>query len=108
MWNTKPPLLIWVQVFLMRILGVNELAVRLPSAFAAFFTCIVLLIFFRRHLKNFWFGFISILVLVTSYGYIDLHASRTGDYDALLTLFTKLSGLFFFAFCATKNYKHIY
>src|SRR5688572_23065002 len=44
MWNTKPPLLIWLQVFLMKTIGINELAVRLPSAFAAFFTCLALLL----------------------------------------------------------------
>ncbi len=45
MWNTKPPLLIWIQVLFMKFVGVNELAVRLPSAIAAFFTCITILIF---------------------------------------------------------------
>ena len=108
MWNTKPPLLIWVQVFFMKILGVNELAVRLPSAIAAFITCIVLLFFSRRYLKNFWFGFIAVLVLITSHGYINVHATRTGDYDALLTLFTTLSGLLFFSYCEKQNYKHLY
>ena len=43
MWNTKPPLLIWAQVFFMKLIGVNELSVRLPSAIAAFLTCIVIL-----------------------------------------------------------------
>jgi 4-amino-4-deoxy-L-arabinose transferase-like glycosyltransferase len=108
MWNTKPPLLIWFQVFFMKILGVNELAVRLPSAIAAFFTCIALLVFSHRYLKNFWFGFIAVLVLITTHGYINLHASRTGDYDALLTLFTTLSGLLFFSYCEKQNNKHLY
>lgn len=108
MWNTKPPLLIWGQVFFMNILGVNELAVRLPSAIAAFFTCIVLLIFSRQYLTNFWFAFIAILVLITSNGYINIHATRTGDYDALLALFTTLSGLLFFSYCEKQNCKHLY
>lgn len=108
MWNTKPPLLIWFQVFFMKMLGVNELAIRLPSAIAAFFTCIVLLIFSHRYLKNFWFGFIAVLILITSHGYINLHATRTGDYDALLTLFTTLSGLLFFSYCEKQNYKYLY
>ena len=108
MWNTKPPLLIWFQVFFMKIVGVNELAVRLPSAIAAFFTSIILLIFSHRYLKNSWFGFIAVLVLITSHGYINLHATRTGDYDALLTLFTTLSGLLFFSYCEKQNYKHLY
>lgn len=108
MWNTKPPLLIWIQVFFMKLIGVNEIAVRLPSAIAAFFTCIVLIVFSRRYLGNFWFGFIATLVLITSHGYINSHATRTGDYDALLTLFTTLSGLLFFAYCETLRNKNLY
>ena len=64
MWNTKPPFLIWTQVILMKTIGINELAVRLPSAFAAFFTCLALLLFSIKYLKNFWFGFIVIVVLI--------------------------------------------
>jgi len=108
MWNTKPPLLIWFQVFFMKIIGVNELAVRLPSAIAAFLTSIVLLIFSIKYLKNFWLGFVVVFVLITSDGFINVHASRTGDYDALLTLFTTLSGLLFFAFCETQKNKYLY
>jgi len=107
MWNTKPPLMIWFQVLFMKTIGVGELAVRLPSAFAALFTCISLLVFFRRYI-DFWFGFISVLVLVSSTGYISLHGSRTGDYDVLLTLFTTLYALFFYTYCETKNTKYIY
>lgn len=107
MWNTKPPLMIWLQVFFMKTIGVGELAVRLPSALAALFTALSLLVFFRRYI-NFWFGFISVLILVTSSGYIGLHGSRTGDYDAVLTLFTTIYSIFFFSFCETKKTKFIY
>lgn len=108
MWNTKPPLLIWLQVGAMKLFGVNELAVRLPSAISAFLTCMILLVLSKYYLKSFWFGFIVILVLITSNGYINFHATRTGDYDALLTLFTTLSGLFFFAYCETQRQKQLY
>lgn len=108
MWNTKPPLLIWVQAIFMKLIGVNELAVRLPSAIAAFLTCLVILIFSARYLKKPWFGFIAVLVLITSHGYINVHATRTGDYDALLALFTTLSGLLFFIFCETRKNKYLY
>jgi 4-amino-4-deoxy-L-arabinose transferase-like glycosyltransferase len=107
MWNTKPPLMIWLQAFFMKTIGVGELAVRLPSALAAFFTSITLLVFFRRYI-SFWFGSISVMILVTSSGYIGLHASRTGDYDTVLTLFTTLYSLFFFAFCESKKTRFIY
>jgi len=108
MWNTKPPLMIWLQVFSMKILGVNEWAVRFPSAMAALITCIFLLFFSIRYLKNFWFGFIWVLVLVTSSGYIEIHAARTGDYDALLTLFLTSAGFSFYIFLENVKPRYLY
>ncbi len=108
MWNTKPPLLIWLQVMCMKTFGINELAVRFPSALAALFTCLALLVFSLKYLKKYWFGFIAVFVLITCHGYINIHATRTGDYDALLTLFTTTSGLFFFAYCENKNQRFLY
>lgn len=108
MWNSKPPLLIWIQAAFMGIIGVNELAVRLPSAFAVLFTCIALMLFSFKYFKNHWYGIVAVLVLITSNGIIGDHAGRTGDYDALLTLFTTLSGLSFFSYCETRNQKFLY
>ena len=108
MWNTKPPLLIWFDVLFMKTIGVNELAVRLPSAFAALFTCILFLLFSEKFLKKSWFGFIAVIVLITCNGYINVHATRTGDYDSLLTLFTTISGFLFFMFCEKQRYKYLY
>jgi 4-amino-4-deoxy-L-arabinose transferase-like glycosyltransferase len=108
MLNTKPPLLIWSQVFFMKYLGVNELSIRLPSAIAAFLTCLLILFFSIWYLKQFWFGFIAVMVLVTTYGYMDFHATRSGAYDSLLTLFTTLSGLSFFVFSETKKNKYLF
>jgi 4-amino-4-deoxy-L-arabinose transferase-like glycosyltransferase len=108
MWNTKPPLMIWAQVFFMRIVGVNELAVRMPSALAALFTCLGILFFSLRYLKNLWPGMIASLVLITSYGYIGHHVARTGDYDSLLTFFTTMAGLMFFSFTQTRRNLFLY
>ena len=108
MWSTKPPLMIWAQALCMKVFGVNELSVRLPSAIAALLTCIGLLVFFQRYLRSFWFGALSVMVLVTSLGYISVHGVRTGDYDAMLTLFTTLNGLFFFAFIEKRENKYLY
>lgn len=108
LFNTKPPLLIWFQVFWMKLLGPTELAVRLPSAIAALFTCLGILVFSIKYLKNFAFGFIAVIVLITSQGYIDHHAARTGDYESLLTFFMVLASLFFYLFIETKNNKLLY
>lgn len=108
MWNTKPPLLVWSQVILTKLIGPGELAIRLPSAIAALLTCLVLLLVSIRYLGNFWFGFMAVMGLITSQGYVTLHGTRTGDYDALLTFFTTAGCFFFFAFTETHKTKYLY
>ncbi len=108
MWNTKPPLLLWIQAFFINLFGTGELAIRLPSAVAALFTAIALVIFGIKYLKDYWFGFISAMVLITAYGYINYHVSRTGDYDSLLVLFSSLYVLFMFAYTETKQLKFLH
>lgn len=108
MWNTKPPLLVWIQTATMHILGPTVLAIRLPSAFAALFTCICLLVFGARYMKNHLFGPIAVLVLITIGGYVHTHVTRTGDYESLLILCTTASALAFFAYCESGKPKYLY
>jgi len=108
MWNTKPPLMVWAQALLMKALGVNELAVRLPSALAGFLTALLLLAFLRRGLGSPRLGLLAAFVLVSSAGYVGLHSTRTGDYDALLSLLTTLGGLLIFAYFETKDRRLLY
>ncbi len=108
LWSTKPPLMIWFQVFFIKLFGPGELAIRIPSALAAFFTCIAIYRFCLNQLKSYWIAILAVLVLITSSGYIDYHASRTGDYDTLLTYWTTLSCFTFFAILEKENKKSIY
>jgi len=91
MWNTKPPLLIWVQAFFMKLFGYNLLAFRLPSAIAGFITVLMVFFFCEKILLNERLGYFASLILITSAGYITDHVTRTGDYDAMLTMWTTLS-----------------
>lgn len=97
-WETKPPLLTWLQVFCMKFLGYNELSVRLPSALATLFTVVLLVRFYLKDLKNLWGGIFSSLVLLTSAGYVRGHVTRTGDHDALLILFLVLGLIYFYKY----------
>jgi 4-amino-4-deoxy-L-arabinose transferase-like glycosyltransferase len=108
MWNTKPPLLIWLQAISMHAFGVNELAVRIPSALAALVTCLLLFWLCARKLNKPWLGIIIVAVLVTSGGYVRVHGTRTADYDALLTFFTTGYTLFYFLFLKEQKVKYIY
>ena len=98
MWGTKPPLLIWCQSFLMKTIGYNEIAVRLPSALAALATIVLLVLFSWKILKRPLAGFMAGLVLLATKGYVGAHVARSGDFDSLLTLWETSYLLAFFTF----------
>ncbi len=112
MWGTKPPLLIWCQAFFMKIIGYNEVALRLPSALAALATIVLLVLFSWKILKRPLAGFLAGLVLLTTKGYVGAHVARSGDFDSLLTLWeTGYLLAFFTFFCQTdftKKKKWLY
>lgn len=108
MWNTKPPLLIWFQLFFLKLIGNEELSFRLPSAIAGFLTTLTILLVFAGYLKSYWFGIITVVVLVTTNGYIGDHVARTADYDALLTFFMIFYALCFFLFLETGKQKYLH
>lgn len=101
-WETKPPLLIWLQVFSFKIVGYNELAIRLPSALAAVFTIFLVVRFFVKDLKDPMGGLMAGLVLVCTQGYIDFHVVRTGDHDALLAFFQTVIVIYGYKFLSLK------
>lgn len=103
MWNTKPPLMIMLQAAFMKLIGINELAVRLPAALAGLATVVLLFFFSRKHFKSVAAGIITVLVLVTTKGYVTEHVTRTGDYDVLLTLFNLAGMLAFYYAIETEN-----
>lgn len=108
-WNTKPPLLIWLQVLFFHMFGVNEIAFRLPSVLAALATSIMIYLFCLKQLKKPWVGIMAVVILLTSEGYTAYHHSaRSGDYDALLTFFVTTYVLSFFRYVETGKVKYIF
>lgn len=108
-YNTKPPLLTWMQSLTMSVAGINEWSVRFPSALAALLTAACLLWFSLRVLKSWFAACVSMLVLVSAKGFMLDHAARTGDPDALLTFWLTLYAISFFALLInrperTRNY----
>lgn len=106
LYNTKPPLTSWLQILFIKIIGYNETALRLPSAIAACLTITTLFRFASKHFNYLW-AWISALILMTSYGFIHFHTARTGDSDALLTLFVLLANLYFLRFVLNQHKKDI-
>jgi len=93
LYNTKPPLMIWLQVVSIQCFGLTEWAIRFPSALAGLLTIwLVGLIVFRKS-NSVLTTCLAMLTLTTCDGLIQLHGSMTGDYDALLVFFL-LAALF--------------
>ncbi len=107
-YNTKPPLLIWLQVIFMLLTDNPEFAMRLPSAFAAVCTIITLVFFFNATQKKPKWGIFAGLVLVSSFGYTELHSVRTGDFDALVTLWIALIACQYYLDLETEKRKFLY
>ena len=108
LWNTKPPLFIWITVIFFKLFGVSELTLRLPSAIAA--STVVLLIYFfsKLILRDRWAGLLGSLIIISSMGFSDIHIGRSGDYDALLTLWVFLGSIFTFYYIELKRNKDLY
>lgn len=106
-FNTKPPLIIWLQLICVRLIGYNELAIRLPSAIAAALSILLLFKFIASRFSLIW-AWLSALILLTSPGFIAFHTARTGDSDAALTLFLLVANLHFFEYLFTQKPKHIF
>lgn len=109
-WETKPPLLIWAQIISMKIVGYNELGVRLPTALAALFTILLVFRFFVKEFDDFAGGLFAALTLLCTQGYVKFHVSRTGDHDALLIFFLTIVVLYFFKYLRSglKNDRYLY
>ena len=89
-YNTKPPLLIILQTCVYLITDHLELSLRLPSALAGLVCCFVLIWFCSHYLKRPLIGGLAALILISISGFVELHGTRTGDYDALITLWILL------------------
>ena len=87
LWNTKPPLLVWLMTASIGLFGPSEWALRLPSTIAALATSVLIYWFCRSVTASRGAGIAGALILLTTYGFVAPHVARTGDYDALLIFF---------------------
>jgi 4-amino-4-deoxy-L-arabinose transferase-like glycosyltransferase len=108
LWETKPNLLNWVQVGFFKVFGPGVWAGRLPSAVAAFLTCLTLLWLFGSKLKAPVTGAMAIIILISNEGYVRHHGIRTAESDSLLTLFLLLQAIFIFLYFEDSRRKWLF
>jgi hypothetical protein len=101
----KPPLFYWAQAASIKILGLNEFSMRLPSAIAALLWVSSIFLFARRYYdtRTAWYAalFMGASLLVTLVG-------RAATPEAMLNLFLTLSLLNIYRFYESGNKRHIY
>ncbi|WP_157268981.1 ArnT family glycosyltransferase [Azohydromonas aeria] len=96
LWNTKPPLQIWLMALSISHASQPEVGLRLPSALAALATVALIFYFTYRFTRSPVTAAAAALLLLSSRGFYGTHVARTGDYDALLVLLaTAYCGLLF-------------
>lgn len=104
-FSHKPPLFYWAQAASIKILGLNELGMRLPSAVAAFLWAATIFLFARRcyDTRTAWYAslFMAGSFLVTLIG-------RAATTETMLNLFLTLTLLNIYRFSLTGNRRYIY
>jgi len=88
LYNTKPPLLIWLEAGSISLFGPSEWAVRLPSFLAALATIGMVMRFSWRLTCSRFVAIAAPTLLLFSPGFFGRHAAHSGDYEALLCFFT--------------------
>ncbi len=96
-WQEKPPVLTWSVAALLRLGLPDLLALRLPSFTAVLASILVMWAVCRFALRDRIAGLIAGLLLLSSTLFLGIHVGRTGDFDALLSLFALCSVITFWA-----------
>ena len=103
LWNTKPPLLIWMEAGSIRFFGPSEWALRLPSFLAALATVALVMRFSWRLGRSRFVALAAPSMLLLSPGYFGSHAGQSADYEMLLCLFATAYVLLLFELIHQKR-----
>ena len=91
LYNTKPPLMIWLQTLSIKCFGLSPLSIRLPSVLAGIMTSLLVFLYTYKYSKNLFTSAFAMACLLSSQAWVQIHCSITGDYDALLSCLLLLS-----------------
>lgn len=105
-WVHKQPLFLWQMAVSMKIFGVNEIAMRLPSAILG-----ALMVFMIYQMANYWFknahiGFLAAFIYTFSYYQLELTSGRFGlDHNDLIFTCYVTASIWAFTQYLKSNYK---
>jgi 4-amino-4-deoxy-L-arabinose transferase-like glycosyltransferase len=101
-WNTKPHLLILLQVISMKLFGFTEGSVRLPSAIATLLSCGLVFYWMRKENYTCFYACLAVLAFIGT-RFLSYHGARAGDYEALLILWQLLYCYAFFQYIQSQR-----
>ena len=105
LWYEKPPLGFWIQALSIKLFGLNEIAVRIPSSLYLVITSFVLYLFCRELFKNKHLAFLTSFLIITSPLLLHQHFSRSGDLDSGFLLLAVTA--FYFLLRSKQNAKFL-
>lgn len=105
LYNSKPPFAIWCMAICIKVLGFNEVGVRMASAIFGLLCALLLWVTGIKLLKNYWAALTLPLVLISSYGYVGWHITRTADTDSCLTFWILLQSIFIYGYTSSGSTK---
>ncbi|MBW2466450.1 MAG: glycosyltransferase family 39 protein [Deltaproteobacteria bacterium] len=101
----KPPLFFWIQAVSIKLLGLNEFALRLPSALSSLLWVVTFFLFARRTMdtRTAWYA-----TLFMTSSFLICLVGRAAIPEAMFNLFLTLTLLNIYRFYLTGNRRHIY
>lgn len=86
-YNTKPPLVLWLQAISLKCFPWPEFAIRFPSALSVTGILLLITMALKRWDFSIWTRILVAFFFVCNEGFIRHHIARTGDLDAVMTFF---------------------
>ncbi len=96
--NTKMPLMTLVQAGMIKILGYDILALRLPGVILFLLLAIWMFFFTKKNFSEISLAVLWILVMISAEWWVRPHIIRTGDHDAPFAIFLMGALMVFFEF----------
>jgi 4-amino-4-deoxy-L-arabinose transferase-like glycosyltransferase len=102
--NTKPTLVLIMQSLSIKVFGVNEFAVRLPTIIFTIALVGLCYITSHRFFRNRLISLLSSLILSLFIGFFSLHIALTGDLDGVFSFFATLTCIWYYYIFHNKQH----
>lgn len=108
LYNSKPPLGLWLMAGSIQIFGFNTFGLRFASAFISFLLVLFIFQSIYKTFQNLFWAWCSALVLLGSIGFTGWHEARSGDFDAMVAAFIFCYVWYFIKGLYEKSGKYIF